>query len=546
MKAAVVKYKFLFPVFTVFLIFSLILFFYTFYVDRDGNIKIASKLWSDFGSTFPIIRSFSEGVNFPPEYPIFSGSPIRYHFGFYFLVGLLEKIGLRIDFALNILSSLSFAALLTSIYLLSYHLFKKHFAAVIAVLLTIFNGSLGFVEYFKSNPISTDIFNQIVTNRNFSSFGPYDGKTVSAFWNLNIYTNQRHLAFAYASFILLLLFFHYSAKKAKGLSLNRAMLVGLFVGIFPFIHMAVFGMLIMLLGTTFLLYPKLRFKIIIATFVAATIAFPMIAYMGSPQVKTPFIHLGYLINDLNLKNFVTYWFANLGLNFFLPFIGFVLAKKDQRKIFIPFLLLFLIGNIFRFSPEIAANHKFINLYFIGSVIFSAYAIGKLWQVKIIGKVVVPIMLVVLTATGIIDFFPVFNDSHLEVTDIRNNDTAEYIQKNTRKDAIFVNTKFLYDPASISGRKIYLGWPYFSWSAGYDTDKRFKKLKSLLSSQDLNSLCKILRKEKIDYIELEDPSELANEGIIINYQLFQQNLKPVFVSEKSGISIYDTKAICSSI
>ncbi|TSC86331.1 MAG: hypothetical protein G01um10147_943 [Microgenomates group bacterium Gr01-1014_7] len=78
---------------------------------------IATKAWSDFASHIPLIRSFSLGDNFLPEYPLFPGEPIRYHFLFYAVVGYLEKLGLRIDYAFNILSALSFAFLIISIYL---------------------------------------------------------------------------------------------------------------------------------------------------------------------------------------------------------------------------------------------------------------------------------------------------------------------------------------------------------------------------------------------------------------------------------------------
>src|SRR3989304_5922874 len=89
--------------FLVLLSFSVVIMFKTFNA-QGGDLKIASKAWSDFAATIPLVRSFSLGDNFPPQYPIFPGPPIRYHFVFYFLVGMLEKLGIRIDWALNGLS----------------------------------------------------------------------------------------------------------------------------------------------------------------------------------------------------------------------------------------------------------------------------------------------------------------------------------------------------------------------------------------------------------------------------------------------------------
>ena len=88
-------------------IFGFFLMFSTF-SSMDGNMIISSKAWSDFASHIPLIRSFSLGSNFPVEYPLFPGEPIKYHFIFYYLVGLLEKIGLNIGLALNIPSFIGF------------------------------------------------------------------------------------------------------------------------------------------------------------------------------------------------------------------------------------------------------------------------------------------------------------------------------------------------------------------------------------------------------------------------------------------------------
>src|SRR3989338_2340453 len=80
------------------------------YDPSASSILIGGKYWSDFCGHLPQIRSFSKGLNWPPEYPLFPGEPIRYHFLFYALVGLLEKSGLRLDWALNIPSALGFFA----------------------------------------------------------------------------------------------------------------------------------------------------------------------------------------------------------------------------------------------------------------------------------------------------------------------------------------------------------------------------------------------------------------------------------------------------
>jgi hypothetical protein len=63
---------------------------------------------------------------------------------------------------------------------------------------------------------------------------------------------------------------------------------------------------------------------------------------------------------------------------FIP-LGFIIAAKNEKKILLSFLSLFIIGNLFQFSPEIAANHKFFNFFIIAGGMFSAYFLHFLWK-----------------------------------------------------------------------------------------------------------------------------------------------------------------------
>ena len=492
----------------------------TFRSGTEGNLEIAAKVWSDFAASIPLIRSFSFGSNFPPQYPIFAGPQIKYHFAFFLAVGLLEKIGIPLVWALNTLSALSFFLLLTLIYLLAKEVFNKGSVAVISVMLFIFNGSFSFLEFFKKHPLSLNTLAEIIQNDTFPSFGPYDGKIISAFWNLNIFTNQRHLALAYAAFLALILIIYKFKKDPKKFTFLKALILGVFVGIFPFIHLAVFGVMGISLLIFFTIYPKLRLKILITGLTASLLALPQILYMGIPGVKSNFFSLGYLVEDLTFINFFIYWLSNLGLSLILVPFAFLLSNKEQRKIFLPFFFLFIIGNLFRFSVEIAANHKLFNLFLIGANIFVASFLVYLWNKRRLLKLMVAVLFFFLTLSGIIDLFPILNDSYFELKDYPANTTVSFIVEKTPKDAVFLNAQFLYDPASLAGRKVYLGWPYFAWSAGYDTDSRFAKMQSFLAASDKESLCSSLLEENIDYIEIQKPTYL--EDITINYSFFDNN------------------------
>ncbi len=560
-------------------LFSCLLFWKTFYLS-DGQMNLATKLWSDFGATIPLERSFAFGSNFPPQYPIFAGPPIRYHFVFFLIVGMLERIGVPLDWALNGMSIIGFFGLLLVIYYLAAHVFKSKFVGTVSVILFLFNGSFGFLEYFKRHPLTWETPNAILHGVEWTSFGPYDGKTVSAFWSLNIFTNQRHLALGYACYLALLYFlYRTNSRKQKvhhnnahlrhagpdpasafsttwrrilnqvqddseRLSYTSSVLIGILVGLFPFIHLTAYMMMCITLLVAFVFFGNIRKQILIMGLVAGLLGIPQILAMGQSVREVKLFNPGYLIDKpLDVTRFLTYWFLNLGLTSILAIIGFVLANKEQRKLFIPFLVFFAIGNLFQFSPEMASNHKFFNLFAIGTNIFTAYTLYRLWKVHFATKLLIPILLIPLTLTGIIDLFPIFNDRYMVLDDIPKNPTAQFILKNTPPDAVFLNAAFLYDPASLAGRKIYLGWPYFSWSAGYDTDTRFKLMKEKLATTDLDQFCAFTRSENINYLEIQQPTSL--EDTHINYDFFKRQKGQLFYDPKSNIRIYDISLMCSS-
>jgi len=520
--------------------FSFWLMFHTFSYN-DGQMLITGKAWSDFASHVPLVRSFSFGDNFPPEFPLFPGPPIRYHFLFYLLVGYLEKIGLRIDYALNIPSALSFAALVIVIYFFAKTLFKSRAVGVLSVVFFLLNGSLSFLEFFKDHPLSTNTIQDITANTTFPSFAPYGKSIVSAFWNLNIYTNQRHLALPLAFLFAIVLFIIKFEKRQKHIPIYSLVVIGILIGILPFSHSSVFIMALSVLGILLLLLPKLRKSIFLILLIGGLLSLPRILFLKETATFIPTINLNYLVPNLSILSFLYYWLMNLGLFFFLIPIGVLISPLIGKKVFFAFLSLFFIGHTIQFSPEIAANHKFFNAFLILGNMFAAYLLARLWNWHILSKLLVSILIFLMTLSGIIDFFPIKNDSKIALADYPKNQDVAWIIKNTEKNSIFLNSTYLYHPASLAGRKIFLGWPYFPWSAGYDTLTRDNLRKSLLNSTNLDLFCKESKKNNINYVELNISEKY---GFPINYSFFDKNIDKVYKSTISDLSIYDINKSCN--
>ena len=505
----------------------------------NGNMLIASKAWSDFASHIPLIRSFSLGNNFPPQYPLFAGPSIKYHFLFYAFVGFLESLGLRIDYALNILSVIGFSFLIYMIFKFSKLIFKKNSIAVLSVIFFLFNGSLSFVKFFQQHSFSKNVITDILNNSSFTSFGPYDQSIVSAFWNLNIYTNQRHLALAYgiSMFILYILIKPILENKKQNLKINIFM--GIILGFSFFLNIAVFLMTNIILVFLFIFLKNYRKGIFASILIGMLIGLPQYLYTGSGTSQISF-YVGYLISTkINFLNFLSYWFFNLGFHLIIIPIAYILSPKKIKFIFLSFFTLFIIGNLFKFSPEIAANHKFFNYFMIIGNMFSAYLLIYFWEKKNYFKPFVLLAILFLIASGILDFFPILNDTKISLADYSNNKDTAWIIKNTKKTSVFLNTSYLYDNASLAGRKIFLGWPYFAWSQGYDTLKRDNLRKELLSSTNKKIFCSLTKSYNIDYAELN----INSNDAIVNKDFFDRNFPLVYKNNNISYYIYNIKASC---
>src|SRR5260370_14899420 len=111
---------------------------------------------------------------------------------------------MRIDMAFNIISAFSFTSLLVLIFYVGKTLFNSSFAGFVAVLSLLFNSSLSFVNFIFSKHAG-NVFSAWWHNVFYHSAGPLGQNTISVYWTLNTYLNQRHLIFGIAVGLLFFL-----------------------------------------------------------------------------------------------------------------------------------------------------------------------------------------------------------------------------------------------------------------------------------------------------------------------------------------------------
>ena len=511
--------------------FSFWLMWHTFSYDSTrGQILIGAKAWSDFGWMLPLARSFSFGNNFPPQNPFYPPAPLNYHFLFYLLVGVMEKIGLRIDWAFNLLSAGGFFLLLVMIYVFSRKLFADVRVGVLALLFFLFNGSLSFIEYFNEQGWSWASLFAIPQVTQYPSFGPWDGSNIAAIWNLNIYTNQRPLGLSLGLFLIIVYFLQSQTRY-------RAIVIGVIMGMLAFLNQGLLPGLVIILVTYFLFAKTQRLTLLAALIIALPLILVSTYFFNTSGAK---IHLGFLLPEpFTALSVFRYWFANLGLHLFLIPVSWIISPRKTKILALSLLGIFLLPNLVQFSPDIFNNHKLFNIFIVFQNMFSAYTLVRLWPTRA-GRLLVPSLIMLLIFSGIIDFFALKNDHQIALSDIRSNSDARYFYERTPPDAVVLNSTWFYHPASLSGRKIFNGYPYFTWAHGYDQTVREKLTSAIYSAPTTSAACAMLINNHIDYVELNPrPEAFINP----NLYLWHDQFIPAYTNPQTNLAVYSVAQNC---
>jgi hypothetical protein len=80
---------------------------------------------------------------------------------------------------------------------------------------------------------------------------------------------------------------------------------------------------------------------------------------------------------------------------------------------------------------------------------------------------------------------------------------EWVRTATRPDDVFLTDWFVVHGILEAGRRIYLGWPYFAWSAGYDVRSREDTIQAIFASTTGPELVSRLQDAGIDYVAIDD-------------------------------------------
>src|SRR5204863_354691 len=197
------------------------------------------------------------------------------------------------------------------------------------------------------------------------------------------------------------------------------------------------------------------------------------------------------------------------------------------------------------SLEALANHKYLNIWLILGNLFVAYGIWRLWRIRPRWLAIVtrPAALAALGAIilgGAIDLVPIHNSVWIQIKYV-GDPLVKWLQENTKPHDIFLSDRFVNHQILMAGRRIFYGWPSFSWSAGYNVARRDQEYRQLFESTDPVAVFRLLKEHHIAYVAWDDSLRRNHEFIKRpNEDIYSLNFPKVYEDknkEYNGLVIY---------
>lgn len=532
-------------------------------VKREGIFTGASNNLGDLPFHLGVINSFVYGQNYPPEHLAYAGARFTYPFISDFIAATLVGTGAEVQDAMWLQNMFLTVALVGVLHYFTLKLTRDKLASVIAPVLLLFSGGLGWVNLFRYDLQSGQgIFSALWNLKHDYTIIPEStyrwGNSLTT-----LFITQRSILLGLP---LCLIIFTIVWKvfeeerdqetgdgrqeavgrkqKSKGKSeedkeietnpppasrfLHPAMLAaGTLTGLLPLVHAHTFAVVVCVVGFLALLRISDWKRWIWFFIPALLLAAPQLFWVtrGASAEAKSFVEVMFGWDKGN-ENFVFFWLKNTG--FFIPLLlvaPLLGRRKDylvSRRLllfYIPFIFLFIGPNVLKLAPWIWDNIKVLIYWFVGSIPLVAILLARLWRMEIWGRVAMVALLFCLTFAGALDVWRIAS-SQVEMQEYDKDGIlfAEKIKQVTPPRALILAAPTYNTTVFLTGRRLFLGYTGHVWSHGIDYRPREAEVKQIYSGSPY--AMELLRRNKIDYVVVS-PNE---SGTVSVNQEFFTNMK----------------------
>jgi hypothetical protein len=241
-------------------------------------------------------------------------------------------------------------------------------------------------------------------------------------------------------------------------------------------------------------------------------------------------------------NVVWFWVKNTAV--FIPLLAVALAWRgagvSKRLLFfyLPFVLCFVVPNVYRLAPWVWDNIKILLYWWVASAPLVALVLARLWRRGGAWRVAAVVLLFTQTAAGGLDVWRAASGA----VERRSFDKdglafAEVVKQQTDPRSLILHAPTYNDPVYLTGRRTFLGYPGHVWSHGIDYGPREAELKRIYAgAADAPAL---IERAGIEYVVVGplEREELAKQGVTVNESFFSRYRK---VGEAGAYRLYKTK------
>ncbi len=411
-----------------------------------------------------IAAGFAYGDNFPPDHPELAGVPLTYPFFCDLVSGMIIAAGGSWRDAFFWPTLLLGLAVVVALVRFGEAVSGSRSLGRAAAALTLFSGGFGFLALTSTQAVTT-----------WWAGGPdltiNDSGTRYANFAITLFIPQRSILFGWPLLFFALALLVESFRKEEGSatppprSWLRAGLIG---SLLPLVHSHSF----VVLGFCALLF-AVRADLTHALAFArglVPIAVPAILFMATRNSLSTGTFFAWQPGfDGGAAQPLRYWLMNAGLFLPLALFGIARAAPSSLRLFaLPFASLFILANLFRLSPWIWDNMKFLAPAHAGLAPFAALALGFLWKDGRTGRAIAVAAFVVTSLSGALDISKVAMAGGVYGIFDRNDLAfAAKVRETTPSTTTILTAPTHNHAVLLSGRRVFLGYEGHLWSQGLD-------------------------------------------------------------------------------
>lgn len=527
---------------------------------EDGSVVVNHlSIWGDWAAHFTMGSAMAYRELIPRTSPFLFGAPFSYPFIANLISAILIRLGVPFFSAFVVPSYIFSLVFVIAVFIFYRFIFKKESIAIIASLLFLWNGGIGFIEYFADILSSAEpLVTAINPPREYTHIGPvYSIEWISIVYSMIIPQRAFTLGFPIALIILVLCYLSFFDQKKISIlqkfsnfilrrknepRFARAVIAGVLIGWMPLLHSHSFLALAILLpfwSIGSIVVHRLQKRswvessqhVLVTGFTALLFVIPLYFMYLQKNVSNNFFQWmpGWYANEREI-GFLQFWFNNWTVTPLLAVVGLILKvrrakglteKIEVLSVFVPFFVMFAIINLVLLQPFIWDNTKILTWASLGISGLAAYAVVAIWQYKNkwIGVATASLLFFMMTAAGAIDAWRVirFNLHGIPMYSREDMALVEWTKNNTSPDSVWLtgdhHNHWLF---TLTGRQSLLTFRGWLWTHGYDYAEVEKDASSLYAYPLQPDLWE---KYSLDYVTVSSSSRdtwHANEAELQKY------------------------------